>query len=124
MVTNTDISSIESAIPKTNFSTCFSEKIGEYDIVIEKYDPSRHYIDNIYGRAPFTQGIGEINFHPGLYGKLGFNFEYAPVFEDVKALEIGVILDVYPTEIPIMAFIDNKQFFLSFYITLMYGRKW
>jgi hypothetical protein len=97
---------------------------GEYDIVVEKYDPTRHYIDNIYGRAPFTQGIGEINFHPGLYGKLGFNFEYAPVFEDVKALEIGAILDVYPTEIPIMAFIDNKQFFLSFYITLMYGRKW
>ena len=39
MVTNTDISSIESAIPKTNFSTCFSEKIGEYDIVISAVKP-------------------------------------------------------------------------------------
>lgn len=33
-VRNTDISSIESAIPKINFSTSVSEKIGEFDIVI------------------------------------------------------------------------------------------
>ena len=38
-VRNTDISSIESAIPKTNFSTSVSEKIGEFDIVILAVKP-------------------------------------------------------------------------------------
>jgi pyrroline-5-carboxylate reductase len=38
-VRNTDISSIESAIPKTNFSTSVSDKIGEFDIVILAVKP-------------------------------------------------------------------------------------
>jgi len=38
-VRNTDISSIESAIPKTNFSTSVSEKICEFDIVILAVKP-------------------------------------------------------------------------------------
>ncbi len=99
-------------------------KGGEFDVVVEKYNPEEHFVDNIYGRAPFTEGLDEINFHPGAYGKIGFNFEYAPIFEDVKSLEIGAIVDVYPKDIPIMALIDNKKLFLTFYITLMYGRKW
>jgi hypothetical protein len=97
---------------------------GEFELVVEKYDPEVHYIDDIYGRAPFTEGFGEIGFRPGAYARIGFNFEYAPIFDDVKALEVGAIIDAYPQEIPIMALTENNRFFLSFYITIMYGRKW
>lgn len=96
----------------------------EYDIVVKKYDPNVQNQEDIYGRAPFTDGLGEIKFRPGLYGKLGYCFEYAPIFENVKALEVGVAFDAFPKEIPIMAFAKNKQLFLTFYITIMYGRKW
>ena len=97
---------------------------GQFDLSIKRYNPSDHYVDNIYGRAPFTEGLDKLFFRPGGYLKLGVNFEYAPFFEDVKALEVGVIADFYPKEIPIMAYTENKQIFLSFYLTLMYGRKW
>lgn len=97
---------------------------GEFVVVTERYDPLKHFTDNIYGRAPFTEGFGKLSARPGGYAKFGFNFEYAPFFEDVKALEIGVIADFYPKEIPIMAFTENKQIFLTFYLTIMYGRKW
>jgi hypothetical protein len=96
----------------------------EFEVRTEKYDPTEHFVDNIYGRSSFSEGLGEMKFKPGLYGKLGFNFEYAPIFSDVKAIEVGAVLDVYPTDVPIMALIDNKQLFLSFYVTFMYGRKW
>ena len=96
----------------------------EFNVVTEKYNPDEHFIDNIYGRAAFTEGLNELKMKPGVYGKLGFNFEYAPIFDDVKALEVGAVVDLYPTDVPIMALIDNKQLFLSFYITFMYGRKW
>ena len=97
---------------------------GLFDIVREKYDPEKHFVDNIYGRAPFTQGLDEIKFHPGVFAKAGFNFEYAPFHEDIKAIEVGAALDAFPTKIPIMAFAGNKQLFLTFYITFIYGRKW
>jgi hypothetical protein len=96
----------------------------EFEVVTEKYNPQEHFVDNIYGRSPFMVGIDEMKFRPGVYGKVGFNFEYAPIFDDVKAIEVGAIIDAYPTEVPIMALIDNKQLFLSFYINFMYGKKW
>ena len=95
--------------------------------VEEKYDPENVFhndVDKIVGRAPFTRGLDEIKPYPGIFLRTGLNFEYAPYHEDIKALEVGVGLDAYPTEVPIMAFTKNKQFFLSFYITLIYGQKW
>ncbi|MCE2847325.1 MAG: hypothetical protein LW707_09925 [Sphingobacteriales bacterium] len=97
---------------------------GEFRVITERYDPERHFVDNIYERAPFTEGLGQIRFRPGAYAKIGFNFEYATAFEDVKALEIGAIIDAFPKEIPIMAYAKNEPVFLTFYITFMYGRKW
>ncbi len=96
-------------------------------LVEEKYDPNNVYqnnIENIAGRASFTRGINEIKVYPGLFTKVGLNFEYAPFHEDIKSFEIGAALDIYAKEIPMMAFTTNKQFFLSFYITLIYGHKW
>ena len=49
-------------------------QFGEFDVVVERYNPNEHFVDNIYGRAPFTEGITQISFHPGLYSKIGFNF--------------------------------------------------
>ncbi|HMT30472.1 MAG TPA: hypothetical protein PKD91_14450 [Bacteroidia bacterium] len=96
----------------------------QYEVVVEKYDPERHYVDNIYGRAPFTEGISEIKIYPGGYGKLGLSFEYGTYSEDIKLIEVGASLDAYGKEVPIMAYAKNNQFFFNFYITLMYGRKW
>ena len=98
-------------------------KFGEFETVVEKYDPNKHFLDDIYGRAPFTYGLNQINFHPGAYGRIAFNFEYSPIYYDVKALELGAIIDAYPKEIPIMALIENKKFYFTFYMTFIYGRK-
>ncbi len=97
---------------------------GEYEVVVEKYDPYKHYIDNIYGRASFTQGISEMKVYPGLYGKLGVSFEYGSNYQDIKAIETGVTFDLYGKEVPIMAFTENNQLYFTFYINILYGRKW
>ena len=96
----------------------------EYTVVVEKYDPTKHYVDNIYGRAPFTYGFGEIKPYPGAYGKLGLAFEYGSHTENIKCIETGITIDAYAKEVPIMAYTDNNQLFVNFYINLLYGRKW
>ena len=97
---------------------------GEYEVVIEKYDPDRHYVDNIYGRAPFTEGIAETRVYPGGYAKLGLTFEYGALADDIKAIEAGVTVDAYGKKLPIMAIAENNQVFFNFYINILYGRKW
>lgn len=96
----------------------------EFKLTTEKYDPAEHFIDNIYGRAPYFKGFDELKVYPGGYAKLGLSFEYATYEEDVKAIEAGVCVDVYPTVVPIMANTRNNQVFVSLYLNLLYGRKW
>ena len=93
-------------------------------VVVQKYDPDIHRIENIYGRASFIEGIDEIKPYPGAYGKLGLTFEYGSYSTDIKCLEVGVTIDAYGKEVPIMANTDNDQFFLNLYINLLFGRKW
>lgn len=98
----------------------------KFNISTEKYDPKnpRHVPDWIYGRAPFLKGFDQTKIYPGGYAKFGLSFEYADADDDIKAIETGVSVDVYPAVIPIMANARNNQVFVSLYINLLYGRKW
>ena len=92
-------------------------------ISTEKYDPQKHHIDNIYGKAPFSRGIDELKLQPGLYGKFGLSFEYSAYDDYVRAIETGFTIDAYSKRVPIMALTENNQFFFNFYISIVYGKK-
>lgn len=96
----------------------------EYELSTEKYDPEKHDIDDIYGRAPYFKGFEEMKIFPGGYARFGLNFEYGAYDDDVKALETGIIVDVYPKVVPLMAHSKNQQVFVSLYLNFLYGRKW
>lgn len=97
---------------------------GTYAVVTEKYDPDRHFQDNIYGRAPFMRGFGDMSLQPGGYLKFGLNFEYGPVDTEIKSLETGVILDVYAKDVPLMATQKMHPYLLSLYLNFSIGKKW
>jgi hypothetical protein len=95
-------------------------------IVVEKYDPAVHSVNNIYGRASWFTGVGEMSLRPGLFGRFAFNFEHATTGTGVKAIEAGATFDAFLEEVPIMAEVDgveNKQFYLEFYVSLQFGKK-
>lgn len=99
-----------------------------YDIIVtERYDPTVHDIQNIYGRASWFNGFGEMRIYPGGFGRFGFNFEHSGQASGIKAIEVGVSMDAYPVVIPIMAELEgvvNKQFFFQFYLSVMFGKKY
>ena len=94
----------------------------DYFIQTEKFDPNPGW-DDIYGRAPFTKGLNELSFYPGLYLKTGLNFEYGKKKTKTSALEVGAALDVYPTGLTIMYGDENRMFFPVMYITLTWGNR-
>ncbi len=117
--------------PSLGFSKPIYLEIGKpsipYEfIVVERYDPEVHFVDDIFGRASWFEGLDEMKFHPGLFAQVGLNFEYSGKRQGIKALEAGMSIDVYPETIPIMAEIEgveNKQFYLEFYVAIKYGKK-
>ena len=93
-------------------------------VTTERYDPDRHTIDNIYGRASVFKGIDKMGFYPGIYGKFGFSFEYGKKTKAVRSLEAGVIVDYYVRDVPMMARIKNDPYYLTFYLAVNFGVKW
>jgi hypothetical protein len=89
---------------------------------IEKFDITQHVDPRIMSRASYFNGIGEISFTPGLYGKVGFTFEFGKYDEILHAIEAGVILDAFLKKIPIMAIENNKQVFFSMFLSYRFGK--
>ena len=96
-------------------------------ITTERYDPAKHFANNIYGRASWFNGLGETHIYPGAFGRFAFNFEYAGDNTGVRAIEVGMTMDAYGEKLPIMATLGgpdiNKQFFFEFYLAVDFGSK-
>ena len=93
-------------------------------ISTERYDPEVHTIDEIYGKAPFFTGIEKTKIYPGAYAKLALSFEYADRYNGLKAIETGVLVDVYPQDLPMMAFTPKQWVYPSLYLKIIWGKKW
>ncbi|MBX7052519.1 MAG: hypothetical protein K1X54_10835 [Flavobacteriales bacterium] len=105
--------------------------IQQYYLEVEKFDPDRHYIDNIYGRASGLRGFDQLKFYPGAFFKFAFSFEYSNTKERLKGIETGAAIDVFAKRIPIMALYSedsknpkNHQLFFSLYINFFFGTKY
>ncbi|MEQ8625583.1 MAG: hypothetical protein RJQ00_00740 [Vicingaceae bacterium] len=92
-------------------------------IVKRKFDPEKHDQGDIYGRASFLNGFNEIQVYPGIFGKFGFQFDFAGDLSEMRALEAGVKIDAYFQEIPIMAFTENRAIYPNLYIAFFIGSR-
>lgn len=102
------------------------DRIPYENIVVERYDPAVHDVQNIYGRATWFNGINEMKVNAGAFGRIAFSFEYSGQVTGLKGIEVGATMDAYQKTIPIMAELEgvqNKQFFFEFYLALQFGKK-
>lgn len=90
---------------------------------VVRYDPSVHFANSIKGRAGMFRGLSELEVVPGIYGKFGLNFEYSPYDSKLKAMEVGVALDWFYKEIPLMYDTYNKQYWVTLYLLIEIGKK-
>ncbi|MCK5782062.1 MAG: hypothetical protein KAH10_05695 [Flavobacteriales bacterium] len=93
-------------------------------LVTRKYEPTEHTINNIYGGVPFTKGFSEIKIYPGIYAKFGLNFDYKVSTVKIATIETGMVIDYYFKEVPIMAKTKNYSYFLAYYVSINFGKKW
>lgn len=91
--------------------------------LVQQYDPDKHQLMNILGRAGLFSGIGEIKPRPGAHVATGFSFDFSRNDNTVLALEIGAQFDIFAFAPPMMAFNPNRPYFLNFYLAFLYGKK-
>jgi len=88
---------------------------------VEKFTSAIHQT-SIYGKASFFEGIKEVSLIPGASAKFGFNFEYSKQDKSINALEVGVGMDIFPKNIPIMAIESNQFFYLNLFAGYRFGK--
>ena len=98
-----------------NYNTGFSE--------IVRYDPDKHNLNNILGGARMFTGILNTIFRPGFYAKTGLNFDFAKDDYNLRALEVGVSIDMVFPFIQQMAYNKAKKFYLCAYLSFDLGKR-
>ena len=97
-------------------------------LLLQKYSASNDsiFLDNskILGAAPFTKGLSEISVIPGGTATIAYHMDWGAFDEMVKALEIGLTVDVFAKKAPIFVGAEqNQQVFFNFFLNLQLGKR-
>lgn len=99
-------------------------------VVATKYTPENEktFLDyyQIRGKSGFFHGIGETKVIPGIYGQAAVQLDWGAFDEFLRAVEIGVQLDVFAKPLPIIvpsADVPNRPYFINFYVSLQLGKR-
>ncbi len=82
--------------------------------------------DDIYGGGGFFNGFGKLGFTPGIQAKGSIFFALGAYDKYIKTVEAGIMVDVFPKNIPIMAeteAVSNKPYFVNLYVSLQLGTR-
>ena len=94
-------------------------------LMSERYDPAVHTRqEDIFGASKFSKGLGEMSARVGLYTRVAANFDWSDFNDQLQAVELGVMTDIFPQRLPVMAFTQNKFLYTSVYICVNFGSRW
>ena len=88
-----------------------------------RYDPDVIPITDIIGRASFFKGVPHTKLHPGIYLRLGLNFDFSNNPDRAHIIEVGGTLDGVFPGIKQMAFSNTKYIFYGLYVSYRIGNR-
>lgn len=78
----------------------------------------------IDGSAGFGYGFDELSLIPGGHGKIALHLDWGAFDEFVRAVEVGLMVDIYAKRVPIMLTEDNSPYFINLYFSMAFGKRW
>lgn len=78
---------------------------------------------NIIGGSSFVKGFGELKFTPGLHAKASLRFDYGQYNVLLSAIEVGLNMEFYTKEIPIMVNGPSKKLFINAFVAIEVGKR-
>ena len=78
----------------------------------------------IYGGAGFFQGWDSVTPTIGLHGKIGMHWALGAFESKVKAIETGIMFDIFPRKIPLLIEqndITNSFYYFKMYLSFQFG---
>jgi hypothetical protein len=80
-------------------------------------------INKINGSSSFFKGWSELKITPGANAKIALHLDWGAFDQYVKAVDVGIMADVFAKKIPIMITEDNRPFFINAFVNLQLGKR-
>jgi len=92
--------------------------------VDERYDPAVHNPGNIASRSSWVKGLSDAKFVPGIFAKVGFDFDFSHVRTTISGGEFGCMFDYffYP-DVDLLYNNDNPNYYACLYLQFNLGQK-
>ncbi len=81
-------------------------------------------LDDIYGASPFVEGLGGISLVPGIQAKAGLHFGLGAFDKYMRAVETGIMVDVFTRRIDILVETEerrNSPYFIKLFASFQLG---
>ncbi len=102
-------------------------KFGERLSTSIKYTEAtkQNFLDKsvIVGHSSWAKGIDELSIVPGIQFKTALHFDFAVSKDMATSIETGVSLEYYSKSIQIMAYQNDKNYFISGYLAFQFGKR-
>jgi hypothetical protein len=70
-----------------------------------------------------TKGWNQIKITPGIYTKASLRFDYGKYNEQLSALEVGLMAEMYSKAVPQLVYTKPSQYFISVYVAILFGKR-
>ncbi len=83
-------------------------------------------VNAVDDKSSFFKGFDDLSIRAGLQGKIGAHLAWGAFDKNVKALETGIMFDIFPSKIPILIEteeISNNRYFLRLYLNIHLGTR-
>lgn len=77
----------------------------------------------IFGASSSLLGFNELSVALGGQAKAGLHLDWGAYDEFLRALEVGISVDIYSKNIPIMVTDDNRPYFVNLYVLAQLGKR-
>ena len=89
----------------------------------ENFDAFFKDSSDLIGASGFTSGWGQVKFKPGLHAKTALRFDYGRFHQTIGAIEAGMNVEYYFSDVQQLLFVAPKKLFFNAYVTLLFGKR-
>ena len=101
------------------------QKRGSESTIKHSPETSVLFLDRnvIRGKGGVFRGVSEATLVPAIYVRTGVHLDWGAFDEFLKAVEIGVQLQVFTKKMPIMVNEESRPYFFNLYVSLQVGKR-
>lgn len=100
----------------------------QVEVISEKFSESNADVfldrNRVNGASNYRRGLSEVTIIPGIQAKAGVHFSLGAFDEYMKALETGILVDLFTKSLPILYETEeyqNRPLFIRLYANLIFG---